>query len=107
MQTSDLGEAVEHVELGQRDAVDAVDLHRLADQHGIEPAAAARPAGDGAELAAALAEQPAGLVGQLGRERAGADARGVGLGDAEHVVERARAQAGARRRLAGQRCSRR
>ena len=28
----DLGEAVEHVELGQRDAVDAVDLDRLADQ---------------------------------------------------------------------------
>ncbi len=36
---------------------------------------------------------------QLGRERAGADARGVGLGDAEHVADRAGADAGAGRRL--------
>ena len=34
---------VEHVELGERDAVDAGDLARLADQAGVEPAAAARP----------------------------------------------------------------
>ena len=53
-------------------------------RHGVEPAAAARAAGDGAELVAALAEPLADLVVQLGRERPGADARGVGLGDAEH-----------------------
>ena len=71
--------AVEHVELGQRQALDAAELDRLADQHGVEPAAAARAAGDGAELVAALAQALADLVEQLGRERPGADAGGVGL----------------------------
>jgi hypothetical protein len=42
---------------------------------------------------------PHGVV-QFGRERAAADARGVGLGDAEHVVDRVRADAGAGQRAA-------
>ena len=95
----ELGQLVEHVELGERDAVDAGDLARLAHQAGVEPAAAARPPGHRAELDAALAEQPAGLVLELGRERPLAHPRGVGLGDAEHVVDRARAHAGAGRGL--------
>ncbi len=97
----DLVEAVEHVELGQRDAVDAADLDRLAHQRGVEPAAAPRPAGDGAELVAALAEPAADLVVELGRERAAADPRGVGLGDAEHIADGADRQAGAGGGLAG------
>ena len=48
-------EAVEDVELGQGDGVDAGDLDRVAGGHGVEPAAAPRPAGGGAELGAALA----------------------------------------------------
>ena len=58
----DLVEAVENVELGERDAVDAAGAHGLAHQHGVEPAAAARAAGDGAEFVAALAERLADLV---------------------------------------------
>ena len=68
------------------------DRRRLAHQHRVEPAAAALAPGDGAELVAALAEPLADLVVQLGRERAGADARGVGLDDAEHEADRARAR---------------
>ena len=82
-------EAVEHVELGQRDAGDAADRDRLAHEHGVEPAAAAAAAGDGAELVAALAEALADLIVLLGREGAGADAGGVGLDDAEHEAGRA------------------
>ena len=46
-------------------------------------------AGDGAELVAALAELLADVIVLLGRERARADARGVGLDDAEHEAGRA------------------
>ena len=74
---------------------------RLADQHRVEPAAAALAPGDGAELVAALAEPLADLVVELGRERAGADAGGVGLDDAEHEAGRRRAEAGAGRGGAG------
>ena len=52
--------------------------------------------GGGAELAAGLAQLLAELVVELGRERAGADAGGVGLGDPPDVVERAGPNAGAR-----------
>src|SRR3546814_6378673 len=83
----DLLEAVENVELGQRDALDAGQLGSLAHHHRVEPAAAPLPARDHAELAAARAQQLAGGIGQLGRKGAAADTRGVGLGDAEHEVE--------------------
>ena len=63
-------EAVEHVELGQRDAVDAARRAGLAHQRRVEPAAAALAPGDGAELVAALAEALADRVVELGRERA-------------------------------------
>ena len=69
----DFVKAVEDVELGEREAVDATGADGLADQYGVEPAAAARPAGDNPELLAALAERPADLVFLFGRERAFAD----------------------------------
>ena len=78
----------------------------LAHQHRVEPAAAALAARDGAEFVAAFAEALADLVVQLGGERAFADARGVGLGDAEHEADGARPEARARRRLAGDRVRR-
>jgi hypothetical protein len=40
------------------------------------------------------------LIEQLGRKRTGADARGVGLDDAEHLVEGAAAPSRCRRRTA-------
>ena len=53
-----LVETVEHVELGERNALDAVDGDGLAHQNGIEPAAAAAlAAGDDAEFMAARAEE--------------------------------------------------
>ena len=82
------------------------DLDRLAHQHRVEPAAAPPPPGHGAELAAALAEALADLVGELGRERAAADPRRVGLGDAEHKADRRRADPRPGRRLAGHRVRR-
>src|SRR4051794_9512113 len=83
----DLLEAVEDVELGQRDALDAAGPHGLAHQHGVEPAAAPRPSGDDAELLALGAERLADVVELLGRKRPLPDARGVGLADAEHVAD--------------------
>src|SRR6185312_7962792 len=96
----DLLEAVEHVELGQRDAVDAGGLHRLAHHHRIEPAAAPLAPRDHAEFLAALAEHLADLVLELARERPAADARRIGFADAEHIADRARPEPRARRRLA-------
>ena len=65
----------------------------------VEPAAAARAAGDRAEFVAAHAQMLADFVVELGRERTAADARRVRLHDAEHVVEAARPDAGARASL--------
>jgi hypothetical protein len=45
-------EGVEHVELGDGQAGEAVDLRSIADDDSVEPAAAAGPAGGGAVLAA-------------------------------------------------------
>src|SRR5579871_3408286 len=88
-------EAVENVEFGERKAVDAAGPHRLAHQHRVEPAAAPLAPGVDAELPAATADLLADLVGELGRERPLADAGRIGLADAEHIADRARAHAGA------------
>src|SRR5690606_27933815 len=87
--------AVEHVELGDAQAADAVDRHRALERDDVDPAAAARAAGGGAVFLAAVADALPDLVVELGRERAAAHARGVGLADAEHVVDRVRTHAGA------------
>ncbi len=62
-------EPVQHVELGQGDAVDAADLGGLPDQGRVEPAAAPLAPRHGAELMPALAQRLADLVGQLAWER--------------------------------------
>src|SRR5690606_11087084 len=80
--------AVEHVELGDAKATDAVDRHRALERDDVDPAAAARAAGGGAVLLATVADALPDFVMQFGRERPTAHARGVGLGDAEHVVDR-------------------
>src|SRR5690606_25945317 len=66
----------------------------------VDPAAAARAAGGGAVFLAAVAQALADFVVEFGRERAAADAGGVGLADAQHVVDRIRADAGAGERAA-------
>src|SRR5690606_16353345 len=71
---------VEDVELGDAQAVDAVDRDRALERDDVDPAAAARAAGRRAELGAALADALADRVVQFGRKRAAADAGRVGLG---------------------------
>ena len=93
--------AAEDVELVDHQVADAVDRHRVAQRHRVEPAAAALPSGGGAELVALLQQVAAGLVVELGREGPGADARRVGLDDAEHVVDLERADAAAGAGAAG------
>ena len=61
-------------------------------RRGVEPAAAPRPPGRRAELVAARGELPPDVVVELGGKRPGAHARGVGLGDAQHVMQRLRAR---------------
>src|SRR5215469_18568550 len=81
------GQAVEHVDFGEHEALDAAHLHRLAHEGGVEPSAAAAAAGDGAELMAAVAKHGARFVGEFGGERPRADAGAVGLGDPEDEAD--------------------
>ena len=99
----DLGQAVEHVELGDAQARDAVDADRA-----LQRAASSQPQRRGRPVTVPrswptrrqVVADGAGLVHrQLGRERPAADARRVGLGDAEDVVQQVRADAGAGRAL--------
>src|SRR6218665_121959 len=70
----DLGQAVQHVELGHAQTGDAVDDDRALQRSGIEPAAAARAAGDGPLLLAdggqVMADRAFLFPLELGRERA-------------------------------------
>src|SRR5207253_79543 len=59
-----LRERVEHVELGDGEAGEAVDAHCVADDDGVEPPTAARPARGGPELIPQLADP-------LGKRRRG------------------------------------
>ena len=93
----------EDVEQHDGDLGGAADARRVADGDGVEPAAAAGTAGDGAELVALLADLVARGVVLLGRERAAADAGRVGLDDAEPAVDCAGGHAGAGREAAGAR----
>src|SRR3546814_8687386 len=61
------------------------------------PTAATLAPGHGAEFMPALAELLPGLVVEFGGEGAAADARRIGLGDAEHEADRRGAEARARR----------
>ena len=79
-------------------------IERLSAGTSNQPQRRLRPR-HGAELAALLRHLVARRAGrfdvQLARERPAADARAIGLGDAEHVVQHARADAGAGGSLAG------
>src|SRR5688572_975473 len=94
-------DAVEHIQLGDAQAGDAVQLDRALERRGVEPAGAPRPPGRRAELLAALAQALADVVGKLGGKRPFADARGVGLRDAQHIMKMVRPDSSARRGGAG------
>src|SRR5206468_11043731 len=78
--------AVEHVELGDAQARNTVDLDGALERGGVEPAAAPRPAGGGAEFVPALAQPPADRAVELRRRRPRAHARGIRLGAAADVA---------------------
>ena len=102
----DLFQRIQNVELGQGDAVDAAGPHGLAHQHGVEPAAAAAAGRSRCRTRgrAGRCRRRSDRPRQFGRERAGADPRGVGLADAEHVADRARARGPSRSPPARPRC---
>src|SRR5690606_14871331 len=103
----DLGQAVEHVELRETERGQTVREHGTPEQHGVEPAAAARPSRRRAELMADARQVLADRVRELGRERPGTDARRVRLHDTEHAVERRRTDTRAAQRTADRRIRRR
>ncbi len=83
----ELCEIRQHIEFRESERGDPVHADGIAEGDEVEPAAATDSAGDGAELAAEVAE--ALLVGafDLGGERAFADPGDIGLGDAEDAVD--------------------
>ena len=78
----------------------------MAQHDGVEPARPAAAARVGAVLVAAVDERVADLVEQLGGERPGPDPGDVGLGDADHPVDVAGPDPGARAGAAGHRVGR-
>src|SRR5690606_31586254 len=80
-------QAVEHVQLGQAQATDAVDLNCAAQDYGIEPAATAGATGSRTELVATLGQTLTDVIEQLSGERTRTYPGGVGLGDAQHVIQ--------------------
>src|SRR5271154_1771675 len=84
-------EAVENIELGQRQTIDAAGTHGLTHQRRVEPAAAAFAPGVDAEFPPAAADLLADLIMQFGRKRTLADPGRIGLADSEDVADGARA----------------
>lgn len=80
-------ECVQHIELRQVEGRVVVDGDRVLEDDEVEPAAAALAAGADTPLAANLLQLGAGLAEVLGLEDALADARGVGLDDADDAVD--------------------
>src|SRR5690349_21319704 len=89
----DLLEAIEDIELCERDPADAVIGNRLAHQHRVEPAATALAPGNRPELVTALAQELPDFILLFCREGPLADARRVRLGDAKHIMQGAGANA--------------
>ena len=77
----------EHVEQHDADRGDAAEPAGVTHGDGIEPAATARAARDGAVLVAAVAHVLAGRIVLLGGKRSAADARGIRLHDADDAVD--------------------
>mmetsp|Transcript_29984 Transcript_29984/g.91798 ORF Transcript_29984/g.91798 Transcript_29984/m.91798 type:complete len:226 (+) Transcript_29984:429-1106(+) len=102
-------QASEHVQFRQTDGVVAVGGVGVAQQRGVEPAAAALAARGGAVLSSDVRQVFAGPLFQrkLRRKRPGPDARGVGLDDADDAVDFRGRHAEARADAAGRRRTRR
>src|SRR4051794_15820625 len=75
------------VELGEDEVRDAVDARGVSRDDRVVPAASTRPAGRRPELGSAVAQPLTLAVFELGRERTGADAGGVGLDDRDDAID--------------------
>jgi hypothetical protein len=80
----DFIEAVENVELGERNPVDSTGGHGLTHQYGVKPAAAALSSRNRAEFRPGLSDAFSGFVSEFGRKWPLANARRIGLGNAQH-----------------------
>ena len=73
---------------------------RAAQRNRIEPAAAPPPPGNGAEFVADAGQILARVIEQFGRKGTRTDTRGVGLDDAQHLMQPPRSNTGTGRRAA-------
>src|SRR6185437_8622081 len=94
----DLVEAIENIELGQREAIDAAGADGLTHQHGVEPADSPLASRVDAEFPATPADLFPNVVQQFRRKRPLADPGRISLADTEHIADPARPHAGSRRR---------
>ena len=92
-----LFQAIEHVELGDAQARQTIDLRAALEQSRVKPAAAARTAGGHAFFSAhgghVVTGCARGFPVEFGGEWAAAHAGAIRLGDAQDVVQHARAHA--------------
>src|SRR5690242_19751165 len=84
---------IEDVKLGDDQGTQMIQAGAVARGGHVKPAAAPGPARDGAVLAAALAEFFALRPGGFGGKGPAADARGIGLGNADHAADARRPHA--------------
>src|ERR1700688_2630904 len=89
-------EAIEHIEFGHAEQGAAAVDDGAPQGDRVEPAAAPPPAGHRTELVTHPRQILTVLVEELRRKRSRTDAGGIGLDDAEYLVEPARTQAGPR-----------
>src|ERR1700680_3341757 len=95
----DAVEPIKDIELGERNPVNAARPDGLPHKYRVEPPATPPPPCDRPELISAIPDQLTDLIVLLGRERAVADPRRVGLANAEHVTDRVGPQPRADRSL--------
>src|SRR6185437_15798321 len=91
----DVLERIEHIELGDDERLEAVEQRGVAEQRGVEPADAAGPPGDAAELVAALAQLVRLRALDLGGKGAAADPSAIGLAHAHGGGDAGGGKAGA------------
>src|SRR5690606_30420573 len=95
----DLLQTVEHVQFGQGDTADPRRQHRLPYEDRVEPPTATFTPRNCAEFVTTLSKEVPHIAEILCGKRSFPDARGVGLGDAEHVADGGGSEPGTRRRL--------
>src|SRR5690606_17076437 len=99
----DFVETIQNIKLCQRDSGDAGGTNRLANDHGIEPAAATLATRYHAKFMTLGAEELTDFVVEFGRERTFANARRIGLGNAEYIANSCRTKARTGSSLTGNR----